>query len=442
MFVRDPQVIIREESFGGMAFNPKTGTTIELDHEAQYLLNILGHPIEIDNLSSIISNEFHRDVSNTELSKVIVSLTDLGFVKEVKKNKKQNNKLVPRLNRKGQMLSIKSQTFLHAPESVHLTVTTKCNLDCPLCYETNKDKSEMPKEAIFALINKLAGMKVFQLALGGGEPFLREDIIDIIKYCSSQGIIPNITTNGTLINKATIEQLKNKVGGISVSMNGYSSETNMGRDPESFNDSVSGLKRLLKADIPTGVNVLVSNKNVQYLEDTFIFLTGLKVRWVNVLRLKSGFNTNHLDQYLLSKNDLIRLKKVLDRWDGILKINVDTALTCLMHTMLEQRLRENAVYGCVAGTRFCTIDCDGNVYPCSFFKGSEYKAGNILNDDFQEIWLKAPSFKKFREMKKRLKGKCGICRIKDYCGGCRSIVLGNKNDFYAEDTACFKDIGG
>jgi len=212
MFMRNPQVVIRGELFGGMAFNRKTGTTLELDHEAQYLLNILERPTEIDNLYSIISNEYQRDVSKTELSTFIGNLIDLGFVKEVGKNKGQNNKFVPRLNRKEQMPGMKIPNFLIAPESVHLTVTKKCNLNCPLCYETTKVQPELSKEAIFALINELAGMKVFQLALGGGEPFLRKDIFDIITYCRSRGIVPNITTNGTLINEATIERIKNNVG--------------------------------------------------------------------------------------------------------------------------------------------------------------------------------------------------------------------------------------
>ena len=66
----------------------------------------------------------------------------------------------------------------------------------------------------------------------------------------------------------------------------------------------------------------------------------------------------------------------------------------------------------------------------------------LLNKDFQDMWLNSDIFKKFREMKKKLKGKCKDCRIKEYCGGCRSISLAHSKDFYGEDEACIKNAGG
>jgi radical SAM protein with 4Fe4S-binding SPASM domain len=162
------------------------------------------------------------------------------------------------------------------------------------------------------------------------------------------------------------------------------------------------------------------------------------VKWINVLRIKPGQSDEHFGQHLLSADDLKNLKKVLDHWSGRMTINVDTALTCLMYTVPTELLKENAVYGCVAGIRFCTIDCNGDVFPCSFFKDSKYIAGNVLTNDFQELWLNSNIFKKFREMRKSLKGRCKDCSTKEYCGGCRSIVLKQNKDFYGEDEACIK----
>ena len=133
---------------------------------------------------------------------------------------------------------------------------------------------------------------------------------------------------------------------------------------------------------------------------------------------------------------------MLDCWSHRVRINVDTAFTCLMYDVPIRSLKEKAVYGCVSGIRFCTIDCNGDVYPCSFFKDKKFMAGNVLKDDFQYLWLHSNIFKKFRKMREKLKGKCSNCRIKDYCGGCRSIALNTSNDFYEEDTACINYVGG
>lgn len=440
MFMRNEYVVLRKEVFGGIAFHKKTGTTIELDTEGQYLLGTLSQPKRIEDMTAEMVKIFQRTYSECEIEQFIRDLTERGFINKNVKKEGYPKDFVPIIHKRD--CEAADLFGLSAPETVHLTLTKKCNLQCHLCYETKEDTPEMPKDAIFALIDKLSEMKVFQLAIGGGEPFLRADIFEIIKYCKKKGIVPNITTNGTLIDSHTVKRIKHVVGGVSVSLNGYSSKTNIGRDPSSFNDAVLGLKRLLAADIPTGVNVLVSNDSLSYLEDTFQFLKNLGVNWINVLRLKPRLRDRHFNHYMLSQDDLKILKNVLDCWTGLVNINVDTALTCLMYTIPIQQLRETAVYGCVAGIRFCTIDCDGAVYPCSFFKDSTYLVGNILSQDFQEMWQNSDTFKKFRKMRERLKGKCNDCKIKEYCGGCRSIALAYNKDFYGEDTSCIKNIGG
>jgi len=442
MFIRDEHVISRREYFGGMAFHKKSGTTIELDKEAQYLMEVLGSPHEIGSLSRKMSETFQKEISKREIGAIIKDLENIGFVTENIKGVCPENDSIPRFNKKE--IGMDKITGLSAPETVHLTITKKCNLDCPLCYETNKNVPDMRKEEIFTLIDKLAQMKVFQLAIGGGEPFLREDVCEIIEYCDMKGVVPNITTNGTLINDGIIRKIKNGVGGVSVSLNGYSPETNIGRDKRFFDDAVHGIKLLLEAGIPTGINFLVTNESLKYVNETFSFLKKMGVKWITVIRLKPGqVNENErLTRYLLSKEDLKNLKRVLDCWSRLARINVDTSFTCLMYDVPIRRLKEKAVYGCVSGIRFCTIDCNGDVYPCSFFKDKKFMAGNVLKDDFQYLWLHSDIFKKFRNMREKLKGKCSNCGIKNYCGGCRSIALNTSNDFYEEDTACIHHVGG
>ncbi len=432
MFVRSENVTLRREIFGGMAFHIKNGTTIELDREGEYLLETLSRPQKIRDLVQEMSKEFQREISEGEIEAFTANFIKMGFVK--KGTHRGNSDLIVH----DEAWWAGDNSCLCAPETVHFMVTNRCNLSCPLCYENKEGKTEMPKSAIFALIDKLAEMKVFQLAIGGGEPFLREDIFEIIEYCRKKRIVPNVTTNGTLVNDYVIKKIRHKVGGISVSLNGYSSDTNFGRDTKGFDDMVRGMRLLLAGGIPTGANVLVTHESLHYLHRTFDFLKKSGVKWVNVLRPKSGQGNAPVARYILSRRELSELKRVLNLWTYNLPLYVDTSLTCLMHTVPIQMLRENAVYGCVAGTRFCTIDCNGDVYPCSFFKNTEYLAGNVLEKDFQDIWLNSEIFIKFRKMGERLRGKCRSCGIRDYCGGCRSLVLMQSNDFYGEDEMCIK----
>ena len=66
----------------------------------------------------------------------------------------------------------------------------QCNLNCAFCYGKSK-ANDLSTTQIFNLIDELSSMKVFQLAIGGGEPFLRKDISEVINYCQQKNIIAN-----------------------------------------------------------------------------------------------------------------------------------------------------------------------------------------------------------------------------------------------------------
>ena len=60
MFIRSEDVVLRREVFGGMTFHKKIGTTIELDSEWQYLLEILDQPKRIEDLLQEMLKVFQR----------------------------------------------------------------------------------------------------------------------------------------------------------------------------------------------------------------------------------------------------------------------------------------------------------------------------------------------------------------------------------------------
>ena len=72
--------------------------------------------------------------------------------------------------------------YLSAPETVHWAVTFRCDESCPDCYIERHKKlftSELNTQDALKLINKIADSGVFELAIGGGEPFMRNDLEDI-----------------------------------------------------------------------------------------------------------------------------------------------------------------------------------------------------------------------------------------------------------------------
>jgi radical SAM protein with 4Fe4S-binding SPASM domain len=100
--------------------------------------------------------------------------------------------------------------------------------------------------------------------------------------------------------------------------------------------------------------------------------------------------------------------------------------------------------GCGAGRLYCCLEPDGDIKPCVFFPtNSETVLGNILKDDFEEIWDSHPFLWRLRKREDLqdyiVEGKkvgCGDCPDKYICGGCRA-----RSYSYFDGSITSPDIG-
>jgi len=111
---------------------------------------------------------------------------------------------------------------LSAPETVHLAITTRCNLSCPGCYALQPSAGpELTPAELCGLIDQWSQMRIFQLAVGGGEPLLYEGLFEVLSYARQQGIVPNLTTNGVLLTAEVVRRLEEAgVSKVNLSWNG------------------------------------------------------------------------------------------------------------------------------------------------------------------------------------------------------------------------------
>jgi organic radical activating enzyme len=108
-----------------------------------------------------------------------------------------------------------------SPLLVDLKITDYCDKGCSYCYQ---DSTVQGKHADYAeiaeLLDKLSTLKVFEVALGGGEPASHPNFIDILKYSKRVGIVPNFTTRNYKIldDKDSLKNLLNLIGGVALSV--------------------------------------------------------------------------------------------------------------------------------------------------------------------------------------------------------------------------------
>jgi mycofactocin biosynthetic radical S-adenosylmethionine protein MftC len=372
-------VVLRPERFGGMAFHSQRGITLELDTEAYELISRFRRPRPLPESQSdayILARQLHH----------------LGFLRSVSSENVHLSGVLeaPTKGHAGEILS--------APEIVHLALTARCDLTCPGCYAfLGKEMLNWP--TLRHLINQLAEMKVFQLALGGGEPTLHPHLIEVVAYARERNIVPTITTHGGHLTSPLVKALyKAGVGQINISLNASVPEHNTGRGERPWQSAIVGLEQLQSSGIATGINCMATSSNLPHLPDMFAFLVANDIRYVTILGPKPAHDPQWLAQHELSDNDQRKLRDILHQWQDHLHITIDCALVGpLMKHMSSETLHSAGVYGCMAAQRMCVIDAKGNVWPCAFQQSPEFCAGNILTDPLQDIWLYGTGFQHFRQ---------------------------------------------
>jgi len=107
------------------------------------------------------------------------------------------------------------------PELVDLKITDYCTFGCEWCYQSSTRAGvHAPKERIFEIVDRLAELGTFEIALGGGEPTQHPDFLEIIQYIRDRNIVPNFTTFtlNWIKNTKFADVVNSFVGGVGLSV--------------------------------------------------------------------------------------------------------------------------------------------------------------------------------------------------------------------------------
>jgi MoaA/NifB/PqqE/SkfB family radical SAM enzyme len=101
-----------------------------------------------------------------------------------------------------------------------IKITSRCNLRCAMCHYGSRGAEESLGTAQWCrVLDELRALGCAKVHLSGGEPFLRPDLLDIVRHATTLGLKTNLTTNGTLLDKSRARQLvRARPSGVSISL--------------------------------------------------------------------------------------------------------------------------------------------------------------------------------------------------------------------------------
>ena len=329
------------------------------------------------------------------------------------------------------------------PVLVGWELTLKCDQPCEHCGSRAGPTRprELTTDEAYEVIRGLARLRAREVALVGGEAYLRPDLVDIVRAIAAAGMRPTMQTGGRAFTKERAKALAEAgLESIGVSIDGPARvhdrlRGNLG----SHAAGMQALKNARDAGMVISANTQVNRLSVDHLEETARELRAVGVQaWQVQLTGPMGRAADRPDWIL----EPWRVVEVIDTLAKIQKeamselapggvpFNVVANNNIGYFGPHEQIIRsrpggEEAHYsGCMAGIFVLGIESDGTVKGCPTLPTREYAGGNVRDMSIEELWASSERVRFARDRTTdELWGFCKTCYYADTCrAGCSWTV--------------------
>ena len=248
----------------------------------------------------------------------------------------------------------------------NLFYTRRCNLSCSYCTAYKKaSKKELSLKEWKDCSDILYKLGNRSISMVGGEPLIREDVIEFIKYISKKKIISSLITNAILLNNNKIKELE-KAGLINLGISTQSLIPNKKekcQNPELFDLLIKHKKNLEASALTT-----ITNKNYKEVPEIakFVIKKGLRFAPNMITSGKNFWFRNYCPELqFTTKEQKEGLKKTIKE---LIKIKKETKKIIYSEHYLKSlylyAINPDFKWYCDAGKNYLSINDDGYVMYC------------------------------------------------------------------------------
>jgi mycofactocin radical SAM maturase len=329
---------------------------------------------------------------------------------------------------------------LDAPICLTWEITYACNLSCIHCLSSSgrRDPRELTTAEAKSFIDELHDLQVFYVNIGGGEPMIRRDFMEIVDYAIGRGVGVKFSTNGAFIDATTARRLAGTdYLDVQISIDGTDEATNDAvRGVGSYRTARNAMDNLAAAGFgPFKISVVMTRHNAAQLDEFKALADGYGAQ-LRITRLRPsgrGADTWH-DLHLRADQQLDVYRWLLAHGEDVLTGDSFFHLNALGEPLPGLNL-------CGAGRVVCLVDPVGEVYACPFVIHDEFKAGSVRDPGgFTHVWRESTLFRSLREPQSA--GACSSCGSYDACqGGCMAAKFFVGMPLDGPDPECVKGHG-
>lgn len=324
-------------------------------------------------------------------------------------------------------------------------ITLRCDQHCRFCGTRagRPAPDELTTAEALDVVRQLAELGTCELAIHGGEAYLRDDWLDIVRAIRDHGIDCSMVTGGRgFTPELARDAAAAGITSVSVSIDGTEATHDALRGLHGSHASAIGaLRNLRDAGVRVGTNTQVNRKNWRELPDILDLVAAEGIYgWQIQLMVPMGRAADAEDLWL-EPYDLLHViplvAEMRTRADAR-GIKVWPGNNVGYFGPYEQVIREGRSYGgfssgCGGGIRTLGLEANGDVKGCSAMASEGYIAGNVRTRSIRDLWLEAPELRFARDfVVDDLWGFCRGCYYADTCkGGCiwtASTILGKRGN--------------
>lgn len=305
---------------------------------------------------------------------------------------------------------------------ITIEVTQQCTNRCIYCSSlSDMQKIErLDRATIIQVVDDAVVLGAKTVSLSGGEPFLREDIAEILDYIHGKGLKVRLYSSGiysegdsySSIPAALLESVKGKLDALIFNYEAIDAElyaTIMGTRSANLALLDETINRAISLGIPVEAHMVPMHYNYRQIPDVLSKLYSMGVSNVSFLRLvPQGRVLENKELVVLNTEEQKELKQILaksqEAFDGKIRLGLPFSAKRA---------------ACGTGSIKLTVRYDGYVFPCEAFKDGmmEIENGvppeNVKKKRLKDIYEESGYLKIVREGLRAYLG----CEGNEYCYG-------------------------
>lgn len=306
------------------------------------------------------------------------------------------------------------------PINCSLELTSHCNYDCIHCLRDLRYKEELTREELFDILQQLKDIGTMELAITGGEVFLRKDIFDIFDKIFELGFYTTLFTNGFLVDEEKAVRISNyKFRSVDISLYGMTPEINdlITRVPGSFEKTIKAILTLKRLGMTVQVKTLLMKENFNELNKIreFVEKNDLLFSFDHVMFSGDSGSTEPLG-HVLDEDQVRHVEHIRFEMGGRATFQDDIDRGKNVHEIM-----------CTMGRNVIAITPVGDVLPCITLR---YPVGNLREQSLIEIWENSEKLNWVRSLKDEDFEECFKCPLKKICRVCPGLNYTFNKDFF------------